>query len=68
MNWFPGSIKYDLCSNYWGENILQNSKKYLYPAINYVYTERKDNIKQNLKTENFNVVGDGTYDCPGRNA
>ena len=46
----------------------RTQKKYLFPAINYVYTERRNNIIQNLKTGNFNVIGDGRNDSPGHNS
>ena len=34
----------------------------------YECTELRNNIIQNLKTENLMVTGDGRYDSPGHNA
>ena len=43
-------------------------EKYLFPAINYVYKNRRNNIIEKLKTERLSVVGDSRNDSPGYSA
>ena len=43
-------------------------KKLLFPAINYIYNERRRVILNTAKSGKVNLIGDGRYDSPGNNA
>ena len=43
-------------------------KRYLFPAINHVYSQQKDVNRTGAQSKNVHLIGDGRFDSPGCSA